>query len=71
MGRLTAVEHPDCIAGEILTGTRTPTECAAYGTVCTPRSPLGAPMVASEGTCAAYFNAGRTRSAAPTAGGAR
>jgi len=72
VGRLTAVEHPDCIAGQILTGARTPTECAAYGTACTPRSPLGAPMVSSEGTCAAYFNAGRTRgAAAPTTGGTR
>ncbi|GAA4039302.1 hydrogenase formation protein HypD [Nonomuraea soli] len=56
---VTAVEDPACIAGEILRGTRTPLQCAAYGTRCTPRRPLGAPMVSSEGTCAAYFNAGR------------
>ncbi|GAA1762657.1 hydrogenase formation protein HypD [Luedemannella helvata] len=55
-----AEEHPDCVAGEILTGARIPTDCAAYGTRCTPRTPLGAPMVSSEGTCAAYYNAGRT-----------
>jgi hydrogenase expression/formation protein HypD len=71
VGRLSAVEHPDCIAGEILTGTKTPTDCAAYGKACTPRSPLGAPMVSSEGTCAAYYTAGRTRNATPAAGGAR
>lgn len=53
-------ESPDCIAGDILRGTRVPTDCAAYGRTCTPRSPLGAPMVSSEGTCAAFFNAGRT-----------
>jgi len=48
------------------------TDCAAYGGACTPRSPLGAPMVSSEGTCAAYFNAGRPRrTATPIAGGAR
>jgi hydrogenase expression/formation protein HypD len=56
---LTAREHPACIAGDILTGAREPTDCAAYGTVCTPRTPLGAPMVSTEGTCAAYHNAGR------------
>jgi hydrogenase expression/formation protein HypD len=53
-------EHPDCIAGAILQGTRVPTQCAAYGNRCTPRTPLGAPMVSSEGTCAAFYHAGRT-----------
>ncbi|MGI5240143.1 hydrogenase formation protein HypD [Dactylosporangium sp. CA-139066] len=64
---LTAREHPACIAGDILRGTRVPTDCAAYGTLCTPRTPLGAPMVSAEGTCAAFYNAGRVRPAA-TAG---
>jgi hydrogenase expression/formation protein HypD len=53
-------EHPACIAGDILRGTRLPTDCAAYGTDCTPRHPLGAPMVSSEGTCAAFYTAGRS-----------
>ncbi|MFD2417121.1 hydrogenase formation protein HypD [Amycolatopsis pigmentata] len=52
-------EHPECIAGEILQGTRLPTDCAAYGVRCTPRTPLGAPMVSAEGTCAAFYHAGR------------
>lgn len=56
---LTAREHPACIAGAILRGTRLPTDCTAYATECTPRHPLGAPMVSSEGTCAAFFSAGR------------
>lgn len=56
-----ATEHPACIAGDILTGARVPTDCTAYGTLCTPRTPLGAPMVSTEGTCAAFFSAGRTR----------
>jgi hydrogenase expression/formation protein HypD len=56
---LTAQEHPACIAGHILRGTRLPTDCAAYGVECTPRRPLGAPMVSSEGTCAAFHAAGR------------
>jgi hydrogenase expression/formation protein HypD len=61
VGELSVAEHPDCIAGQILTGAKLPTDCAAYGTTCTPRSPLGAPMVSSEGTCAAFHNAGRRR----------
>jgi hydrogenase expression/formation protein HypD len=56
---VTARENPACIAGDILTGVRLPTDCAAYGTICTPRTPLGAPMVSTEGTCAAFHNAGR------------
>jgi hydrogenase expression/formation protein HypD len=67
VGSLSTVEHPDCVAGEILTGTKVPTDCVAYGTTCTPRSPLGAPMVSSEGTCAAFYNAGRRRPAPGTA----
>ncbi|KAA6212280.1 hydrogenase formation protein HypD [Streptomyces albofaciens JCM 4342] len=58
-----SAEHPECITGAILTGAREPTDCGAYGVRCTPRTPLGAPMVSAEGTCAAYFAAGRTRAA--------
>ena len=58
-GSLTVRENPECIAGEILCGTKLPTDCTAYGVRCTPRNPLGAPMVSSEGTCAAFYNAGR------------
>jgi hydrogenase expression/formation protein HypD len=43
-----------CRSGEVLQGLITPPECAAFGTECTPRHPLGAPMVSSEGACAAY-----------------
>ncbi|MPZ79051.1 MAG: hydrogenase formation protein HypD [Actinophytocola sp.] len=59
VGDLRAREHPDCIAGDVLRGTRLPTSCSAYGTRCTPRNPLGAPMVSAEGTCAAFYHAGR------------
>ncbi|GAA3277113.1 hydrogenase formation protein HypD [Dactylosporangium vinaceum] len=55
-----AQEHPACIAGDILRGTAVPTACPAYARQCTPRSPLGAPMVSTEGTCAAFYTAGRT-----------
>jgi hydrogenase expression/formation protein HypD len=59
VGGMPAREHPECIAGEVLRGTRLPTSCPAYGTRCTPRTPLGAPMVSTEGTCAAFHQAGR------------
>ncbi len=52
-------EHPACIAGSILTGDKTPLDCTAYGVLCSPQKPLGAPMVSSEGTCAAFYAAGR------------
>ncbi len=50
-----AEESPRCIAGLILQGRRKPTDCAAFGTECTPEHPLGATMVSSEGACAAYY----------------
>jgi hydrogenase expression/formation protein HypD len=46
---------PGCVCGQILTGTRTPPECALYKKVCTPMDPVGPCMVSSEGTCAAYY----------------
>jgi len=52
---ITAEESPDCIAGEILQGHKQPFDCPAFGTLCTPDRPLGAPMVSTEGACAAYF----------------
>jgi len=48
-----------CIAGQILQGIKKPTECSAFGKSCTPEHPLGATMVSSEGTCAAYYHYGR------------
>ena len=49
-------ENPDCIAGEILKGIKKPYECSQFGKNCTPFKPLGAPMVSSEGACAAYYH---------------
>ncbi len=49
-----------CIAGSVLQGLRKPHECEAFGLQCTPEHPLGAPMVSSEGSCAAYFRYSRT-----------
>jgi hydrogenase expression/formation protein HypD len=59
VGSLTAQESPLCIAGEILQGLKKPHQCSAFGTLCTPEHPLGAPMVSSEGACAAYYQYGR------------
>ncbi|MGQ9563726.1 MAG: hydrogenase formation protein HypD [Thermogutta sp.] len=53
--KVTAEESPECLAGEVLQGHRKPTLCPAFGTRCTPEHPLGAPMVSSEGACAAYY----------------
>lgn len=52
-------ESPLCMAGLVLQGMKRPHECPAFGTQCTPESPLGAPMVSSEGACAAYYHYGR------------
>jgi hydrogenase expression/formation protein HypD len=48
-------EPAECRAGEVLQGLIKPHECEAFGTRCTPRNPLGATMVSSEGACAAYY----------------
>ena len=62
VGDLTAQESPLCIAGEILQGLKKPNQCPAFGTLCTPDRPLGAPMVSTEGACSAYFRYGRLAS---------
>ena len=48
-------EPEECISGQILRGIKKPHECPAFGTRCVPEFPLGAPMVSSEGACAAYY----------------
>ena len=63
---VTAVESPLCKSGEVLRGTLKPNQCPAFGEECTPRTPLGATMVSNEGTCAAYYNAGRWSSSGTT-----
>jgi hydrogenase expression/formation protein HypD len=51
-------ENPDCMAGQILKGLKKPNECPLFGNKCTPSNPQGAPMVSSEGACAAYYHFG-------------
>ena len=52
-------ESPVCIAGQVLQGLKKPHECPAFGKECDPEHPLGAPMVSSEGACAAYYHFAR------------
>jgi len=52
----------------VLRGAIKPAACPAFGKECTPRHPLGATMVSSEGACAAYYNYGRFISAEELAG---
>ncbi|MFE6056674.1 hydrogenase formation protein HypD [Kitasatospora sp. NPDC056446] len=63
---ITTREPAECRAGEVLQGLLKPHQCEAFGTVCTPRTPLGATMVSSEGACAAYYLYRRLGTTAPT-----
>ena len=54
VGAIDSPESDRCRSGEVLQGLIKPFECEAFGVECTPRSPLGATMVSSEGACAAY-----------------
>lgn len=56
VGEVLVTEPAACRSGEVLQGLIKPDACAAFGSLCTPRTPLGAPMVSAEGACAAYFN---------------
>lgn len=55
--------HPclfnECRAPDVLAGRIKPPECRHFGTRCVPETPLGAPMVSSEGACAAYYRYGQ------------
>ncbi|MEQ1883784.1 MAG: hydrogenase formation protein HypD [Bryobacteraceae bacterium] len=50
-----AEEPPECIAAQVLQGLQKPVDCPMFGIHCTPEKPMGAPMVSSEGACAAYY----------------
>ena len=49
-------ENKYCIAGEIMKGKKKPFDCPLFGKACNPEHPQGAPMVSSEGSCAAYYH---------------
>ena len=65
---LTVDEPPACRAGEVLQGLLKPDQCESFGSTCTPRTPLGATMVSSEGACAAYYRYRRVAQPALDAG---
>jgi len=48
-------EPAECLSGQVLQGLLKPQGCPAFGLKCTPEHPLGAPMVSTEGACAAYY----------------
>lgn len=50
-----AAENKACQCPAIIRGLKKPADCAIFGTVCTPRNPIGACMVSSEGACAAWY----------------
>ena len=56
---INTLEPEICISGQILRGLKKPVNCPAFGTQCTPQTPLGATMVSAEGACAAYYSYGR------------
>jgi hydrogenase expression/formation protein HypD len=64
LGSRDTAEPAECLSGLVLRGQIKPAECPAFGKACAPEHPLGAPMVSSEGACAAYY---RYRSRAPAA----
>ncbi len=53
---ISADEPAECISAKVLQGLRKPNDCPAFAIRCTPENPLGAPMVSSEGACAAYYH---------------
>ena len=52
---ISAPEPPECISALVLQGLKKPVDCPMFGTLCTPATPMGAPMVSSEGACAVYY----------------
>ncbi|MFO0866093.1 MAG: hydrogenase formation protein HypD [Gemmataceae bacterium] len=56
-----SAEPTECRSGDVLQGLLSPIDCPSFGLACTPDTPLGAPMVSSEGACAAYFHHRRQR----------
>jgi hydrogenase expression/formation protein HypD len=52
--RVTDPKAAQC--GEVLKGVLKPWQCKLFGKECTPERPVGALMVSSEGSCAAYYN---------------
>jgi hydrogenase expression/formation protein HypD len=54
-------EPKSCLCGPVLRGVKIPTDCSLFGKTCTPEHHVGACMVSTEGTCAAYYKYGMYR----------
>ncbi len=54
-------EPKSCLCGPVLRGVKIPTDCSLFGKTCTPEHPVGACMVSTEGSCAAYYKYGMYR----------
>lgn len=53
---ITASREPEgCLCGQVLRGTRKPTDCSLFRRVCTPEQPVGPCMVSYEGLCSTYY----------------
>ncbi len=61
--RVTDPKAAQC--GEVLKGVLKPAQCKLFGKECTPEHPVGALMVSSEGSCAAYYNYEHRKSTLP------
>jgi hydrogenase expression/formation protein HypD len=59
-------EIPGARCGDVVKGVLKPPSCPLFGTACTPRTPVGALMVSSEGACAAYHQYAGSRPEAPS-----
>jgi hydrogenase expression/formation protein HypD len=57
---ITVEEPSECVAGDVMRGIKKPFECPLFGKQCKPETPAGAPMVSTEGACAAYYHYRRT-----------
>ena len=55
LAEIVADEPAECISAQVLQGLKKPHDCPAFGMRCTPENPMGAPMVSTEGACAAYY----------------
>jgi hydrogenase expression/formation protein HypD len=60
--RVTDPKAAQC--GEVLKGVLKPAQCKLFGKEFTPEHPVGALMVSSEGSCAAYYNYEHRKTAA-------
>ena len=60
--RVTDPKAAQC--GEVLKGVLKPAQCKLFGNECTPEHPIGALMVSSEGSCAAFYNYEHRKTAA-------